>query len=524
MKTAEVKLAGFLAEHNITMSASDHLVDVLKNIFKDSQTAQNLSFGRTKATTIAKHVIDDCYLESLSEIFKRQKFSILIDESTDIGNIKTLYIVVCFFDDETNLVQARFWKLAQIFSDQHKGEREGATAERLYEEMIKSFTEASVPLGNIVGFGSDGCNTMMGKNNSVSSRLKVDFPGVTVQRSICHSLHLCASEACKQLPRQCEDLARDIYGYFKNSAKRVAELREFQEFCHVEPHKILNPSQTRWLSLNEVVKRITSQRDALKLCFTGHWFDSRHKAAQNIFQALNDDSLRLYYCFLEWALPKFADLNQYFQSEKVVITSVKMKMCETYRDFLLTFMRRDYVLHTPLNQININDDSNLLPLNLMYLGVKVMQQVQHTKIPPAILTDFRVRCQSFLRVTCREIRKHFDYDDLLMTQIKCLSPATATSGMARAEHPSLLPLMEQLPQLVDMQDSDRLQKTDDQWRRLSLATLDENTKSMYVDEFWHHLSTLEDFGGTKVLNELGKCASDVLVLPHSNASSECVFS
>ncbi len=130
---------------------------------------------------------------------------------------------------------------------------------------MKSFTDAGVPLENIVGFGSDGCNTMMGKHNSVSSRLKSDLPGITVQRCVCHSLHLCASEACRQLPRRCEDLARNIYGYFKNSAKRIAQLREFQDFCHVEPHKMLKPSQTRWLSLNDVVKRVSAQWDALRL-------------------------------------------------------------------------------------------------------------------------------------------------------------------------------------------------------------------------------------------------------------------
>ena len=37
-----VKLAGFLAEHNIAMRATDHLVDVIKDIFSDSKTAQNI--------------------------------------------------------------------------------------------------------------------------------------------------------------------------------------------------------------------------------------------------------------------------------------------------------------------------------------------------------------------------------------------------------------------------------------------------------------------------------------------------
>lgn len=56
----------------------------------------------------------------------------------------------------------------------------------LYSEMMKSFTDADVPVENIVGFGSDGCNTMMRKNNSVSSRLRNDLPvpGITVQRCV----------------------------------------------------------------------------------------------------------------------------------------------------------------------------------------------------------------------------------------------------------------------------------------------------------------------------------------------------
>ncbi|ROI15250.1 hypothetical protein DPX16_1403 [Anabarilius grahami] len=337
-------------------------------------------------------------------------------------------------DEDISCYMTRFWKLVQIYSDQHRQfAAEGATAERLYTEM-KSFTDADVPIENIVGFGSDGCNTMMGKHNSVSSHLRNDLPGITVQR---------------------------------------------------------------WLSLSEVVKCVSAQWNALRLFFTDQWLEARLTAAENIFSSLNDESLRLYYYFLEWVLPKFTDLNQYFQSEKVVITSLKSKVCETYTDLLLTFMDRDYVLRTPLNQIEINDGAKLRPLNTLYLGVKVMQHVQQAKIPAATLTDFHVRCQNFLRVACGEIKKRFDFDDALLTQIVCLSPATATDAKARAEHPSLLPLMQQVPRLIDMADADRLQAIDDQWRRLPLVALSEDTKAMDVDELWHHISTLEDFEGER---------------------------
>lgn len=42
------------------------------------------------------------------------------------------------------------------------------------------FESASIPFQNIIGFGSDGCNTMFGANNSVVSRLKFNLPGIIV--------------------------------------------------------------------------------------------------------------------------------------------------------------------------------------------------------------------------------------------------------------------------------------------------------------------------------------------------------
>lgn len=82
------------------------------------------------------------------------------------------------------------------------------------------------------------------------SRLRDTLPGITVFECICHSIHLCASEAAKTLPRNCEDLIRNVYTCFSHSAKRMHEFKEFQHFCETKPHKILHACQTRWLSLH----------------------------------------------------------------------------------------------------------------------------------------------------------------------------------------------------------------------------------------------------------------------------------
>lgn len=49
LETAEVKLTWFLAEHSISIRATDHLEDIIVDIFEDSKTAKNMFLGRKKA-------------------------------------------------------------------------------------------------------------------------------------------------------------------------------------------------------------------------------------------------------------------------------------------------------------------------------------------------------------------------------------------------------------------------------------------------------------------------------------------
>lgn len=180
-----------------------------------------------------------------------------------------------------------------------------ATAEKLFNSLMESLTSYGIPKYNVIGFGSDGCNTMMGENNSVASRMKIEFPGIFIMKCVCHSAHLCASEACKRLPRSCEDLARNIFNFLKSSSKRQCEFSQFQTFLNLDPHKILHPSQTRWLSLTAVVDRVIEQWDALRLYFVDTVLVQRLLSTEHILAALNDPFMKLFYYFLQWALPKF---------------------------------------------------------------------------------------------------------------------------------------------------------------------------------------------------------------------------
>ena len=96
VKCAEIKLAAFYAEHNIGIAIMDHLVPVLKSMFKDSRTAQDLTLGRTKCSKLISNCLGVRELEKIVEILKFQKFLVLVDESTDISDV-TLCVLVYLF-------------------------------------------------------------------------------------------------------------------------------------------------------------------------------------------------------------------------------------------------------------------------------------------------------------------------------------------------------------------------------------------------------------------------------------------
>jgi len=201
IKSAEIKICGFLSEHNISFNTVDHLSKLIKHLFPKSEVAQGINLGRTKATRVVKNVIDKIHKEDIVNDLKTIPFSVIIDESTDVGTLITLCICVRYFNTLTRKIETKLWNLVELFRNSDDAKKK-ATAVHIYIEVINSFKPENVTLNNIIGFASDGCNTMMESWNSVSSNFNNDLPGIFIQKCMCHSLALCASESCKELPRK----------------------------------------------------------------------------------------------------------------------------------------------------------------------------------------------------------------------------------------------------------------------------------------------------------------------------------
>ncbi|XP_018399003.1 PREDICTED: uncharacterized protein LOC108776788 [Cyphomyrmex costatus] len=279
-KKADLYFAAFVAEHNVPFKIMEHMPQLIKQICVDSEIAKNIACSRTKVTAIVQNVIGQYNLEQICKTLNNVKFSLIVDESTDRGCTKHLCIVVRFFQDKK--VIDCFLGLIPL---------KDATAEDLYDKVTAFFNLNKIPYKtNLIGFASDGANVMVGTKNSFSSRLVSDIPHIFLMKCICHSFHLCASNACSMLPSSVEELTREIYNYFSNSPKRVETLKEFQKFANVKIHKILHPAQTRWLSVESVVVRILEQYEALKLFFIDASVSSDRTSAGTAKRPGNTDS------------------------------------------------------------------------------------------------------------------------------------------------------------------------------------------------------------------------------------------
>ncbi|RZC39167.1 hypothetical protein BDFB_014709, partial [Asbolus verrucosus] len=123
------------------------------------------------------------------------------------------------------------------------------TVEGVVNKLLEILAEKEIPLNNLIGFSADTAAVMMGDYNGIKAKLKNINENIFVNGCICHSLHLAASATANVLPTEIEGFSRDVYNYICDSPKCLDSYKEFQEFVQLKPHKILKPSQTRWLSL-----------------------------------------------------------------------------------------------------------------------------------------------------------------------------------------------------------------------------------------------------------------------------------
>lgn len=113
-----------------------------------------MTCDRTKCISIVRNVTGQHCFEELVTTLKDKKFSLLVDESTDVSSIKQLAMIVRY-DDQEKIVD-QFLALVPVHD---------ATANTLYKVVTTFFKENNISWKTqMIGYASDGANNVSGCN------------------------------------------------------------------------------------------------------------------------------------------------------------------------------------------------------------------------------------------------------------------------------------------------------------------------------------------------------------------------
>ncbi|XP_066587616.1 zinc finger protein 862-like [Prorops nasuta] len=510
VKSAEIKLASYFAEHNVSIQSVDHLVDLIKVTFTRPEIVEQIKLHRTKCSKIITNVLEKREMERTSDALRNNYFSILLDESTDITDKKCLSIVVQYFSTEMNNVITELFKIIEL-------DATDCSAEKLFAAFKNCFFQYGIPFENIVGFACDNASVMLGSRDSFLARLKEIVPRVILLNCICHTSAIVAKKACKELPQECFELMRGVATYVSGSAKRCAILKEFQTFCEVETHKILKIGETRWLSTQKCVDRLIENWSCLRLFFTDACFNDKLESATKILDLLNSDTIKCYFLFLNYALTAFNKFNAFFQSRNVLIHKLVKTSKTLIKQFGQNFLKAEAL--SEIECLNLHDLKYYLDIDLIYLGSDCEEFLENLSEEDVL--EIRKRCLNFYKVSVIEMQQRLPLNSIIFKKLEFLDPVIALDITVRNREIRDFNCI--LPSLPPIFNKNELAM---EWRQLPLIEDSDREMLQGLDivPFWNKVFTLKNFDNNKLFPNLELLLKMLLSLPHSNAEVERIFS
>ena len=205
-----------------------------------------------------------------------------------------------------------------------------------------------------------------------------------------HKVHNCFSKSLASLSLDVDQFANDLFGFFKLSAARREDLKEIQKLLDCEQRFLLRHVNSRWLTLNSVVKRIIEVYTSLIEYFinflpkqkSGFSLVSQNPRYQRIVAAIKDQSTLVYLEFLSDLCPILESYLALFQKEGPLVHVLHNKINELLRSVMLKYLKESCVNTLEgkdLVAIDIDNSENFRPIKDLDIGVGARKAISKLK-------------------------------------------------------------------------------------------------------------------------------------------------
>lgn len=507
---AEMLFSSFIIEHNVSLSAADHAGYLFKAMFPDSKIAKQYASARTKTTAILKCMANKtCH--DIVTILKRMPFSLSTDGSTDQNAVKLYPILVRYFDESKQKIQCALLSLKECSDNSGEG---------IFSMLNQEIDDKDLNWKNCVAFGCDNARTMLGHLNGVVSHLKKANPNLYVQGCLCHLLHICAQKAAKRLHCDVESLLVDIYYYLDKSSKRKKILIDCQKACGLEPYKILKFVSTRWLSLLEAINRLLSQWNAIVEFFSSDLEFKQNAKFRNIKKVILSPDTKLYLLFLEAVLPIFTTLNVKLQSDVPQIHLVRRYLNSFFMDLLVRFLQPSAISSfssSDITKIDFLKSSHQKLDEDLVIGAKTKAYLGESNISEEVKKKFFHSVRKFYEAACTYAVKSLPLTSDILSHAEIADP----SLRAQVSFSSVMFFTDRFCDSISYNDLDAVEM---EFSKYQIDPLSDDILSCNADVAWSKILEIKDPNGSIKYQFLPKIMLTILLIPHSNAASERVFS
>ncbi|CAB3988291.1 zinc finger MYM-type 6-like [Paramuricea clavata] len=280
----------------------DHLREIIARNAQ-GRKLRNIKMHRRKCTKILTNVVNPTLNEQLIADVQG-KFSLIVNESTDVSTAKQLCIIVQYYNKVKKKILTVFFYLIPVIH---------TSADDLFNAIKDCLTEIKLNLVDCVGYASDGAS-------SVWTRIAAVAPHCIKMACICHLLSLCVQYAFEKFPLSLGFLLAEIPKWCsKSTVRREAYKMLYKVMNHNDDQKapFEKYSTTRWLVRGKVIFRILTIWNELKAYFLTAQPACTQVArfkALILLDMLKDPILYLYFHFVSPVVAEFDRVNAFFQA------------------------------------------------------------------------------------------------------------------------------------------------------------------------------------------------------------------